>query len=57
MRFILIFAMISLCFPLRAQTVSDSLPPMFNPMNGDEIRKYYQYFRIRHEPEGDPFAI
>ena len=53
MRFILTFALFCFYFPLSAQTVSYKLPPMFNPMDGDEVRKYYQYFKIHYEHENE----
>lgn len=53
MRVIRLLSLLCFYLPLSGQTVSYKLPPMFNPMNGDEIRKHYQYFTILHEPETD----
>lgn len=49
MRSIRLLALLWFYLPLSAQTVTYRLPSMFDPMNGDEIRKSYQYFSIHHE--------
>ena len=49
MRVIRILSLFCFYLPLSAQTVSYQLPPMFTPMDGDEIRKYYQDFKINYE--------